>query len=170
MKRLIVELPDKQYENIIALAATNIVIGGRFPYKGIVQYAINAIKKAEIIDDKAADEEATTKKDLGVDCISRKQAQDEVYWKCQRWSLSKAGGGYGQDVWNDYMISSKDAMQVLKELPSVYPKSDKPSGKWIDELMLYIQDRYHKSDDEWVQYELKELSKKIKELQNEKNT
>ena len=58
------------------------------------------------------------------DCISRKRAQDEVYWKCQRWSLSKASNGFGQDVWNDYMISSKDAMQVLKELSSVYPKNE----------------------------------------------
>ena len=76
-------------------------------------------------------QEPTPKKDLAVvseckleDCISRKQAQDEIYRKCQRWSLSKANYSCGQDVWNDYMISSKDAMQVLRELPSVYPKSD----------------------------------------------
>lgn len=51
MKRLIVELPDEEYENIITLASANI---GRFPYKGIVMYALNAIRRAEIIDDKAA--------------------------------------------------------------------------------------------------------------------
>ena len=54
MKRLMVELPDEQYENIIALTAANI---GRIPYKGIVMYALNAIRRAEIIDDKAADKE-----------------------------------------------------------------------------------------------------------------
>ena len=64
MKRLIVELPDEEYENIITLAAVNIGRGGRFPYKGIVMYALNAIRRAEIIDDKAADEEATTKNNL----------------------------------------------------------------------------------------------------------
>lgn len=53
MKRLIVELPEKEYKNIITLASANI---GRFPYKGIVMYALNAIRRAEIIDDKAADE------------------------------------------------------------------------------------------------------------------
>lgn len=53
---MIVEIPDKQYENIIALTAANIGRGGRFPYKGIVMYALNA-RRAEIIDDKAADKE-----------------------------------------------------------------------------------------------------------------
>lgn len=63
MKRLIVELPDEEYENIITLTAVSL---GRFPYKGIVMYALNAIRRAEIIDDKAADKEATTKIDLVV--------------------------------------------------------------------------------------------------------
>lgn len=44
----------EENENITTLAATNIR-GGRFPYKGIVMYALNAIRRAEIIDDKAAD-------------------------------------------------------------------------------------------------------------------
>lgn len=64
MKKLIVELSDHEYENIITLAAVNIGRGGRFPYKGIVMYALNAIRRAEIIDDKAADEEATTKNNI----------------------------------------------------------------------------------------------------------
>ena len=54
MKRLMVELPDEKYENIIALTAVSL---GRIPYKGIVMYALNAIRRAEIIDDKAADKE-----------------------------------------------------------------------------------------------------------------
>lgn len=75
MKRLIVELTDKQYENIITLASANI---GRFPYKAIVMYALNAIRRAEIIDDKTADEEATTKKDLGVDLPSVKPQEPKI--------------------------------------------------------------------------------------------
>lgn len=57
MPKLLIDIPDHQYNNIIALASANIVMGGRFPYKGIVLYAINAIKRAEIIDDKAEDKE-----------------------------------------------------------------------------------------------------------------
>ena len=41
-KRLIVELTDHQYNNILTCRSMNI---GRVPYKGIIMSAINAIKR-----------------------------------------------------------------------------------------------------------------------------
>ena len=49
------------------------------------------------------------------DCISREQAYESA--KCIFESNSEA--------------KAFCMMKMLKELPSIYPKSDKPSGKWI---------------------------------------
>ena len=40
--KLEIEIPEHQYNNIMAIDSVNI---GRVPYKGIIMYAINAIKK-----------------------------------------------------------------------------------------------------------------------------
>lgn len=40
-KRILIEIPEQQYNNIMALDSACL---GRIPYKGIVMYAVNAIK------------------------------------------------------------------------------------------------------------------------------
>ncbi len=42
--KLEIEIPEHQYNNIIALNSLSL---GRVPYKGIIMYAINAIKRAK---------------------------------------------------------------------------------------------------------------------------
>ena len=42
--QLLVNIPEHQYNNIIALNSLSL---GRVPYKGIIMYAINAIKRAK---------------------------------------------------------------------------------------------------------------------------
>ena len=64
--KLEIDIPEHQYNNIMALDSINL---GRVPYKGIIMYAINAIKRG-----KALQQEPTSKNDLGVDCISRAEA------------------------------------------------------------------------------------------------
>ena len=61
--KLEIDMPEHHYNNIIAFDSVSL---GRVPYKGIIMYAINAIKRG-----KALEQEPTTKNDLGVDCISR---------------------------------------------------------------------------------------------------
>lgn len=42
--KLEIDIPEHQYNNIIALKSLSL---GRVPYKGIIMYAINAIKRAK---------------------------------------------------------------------------------------------------------------------------
>ena len=42
--KLEIDIPEHQYNNIIALNSLSL---GRVPYKGIIMYAINAIKRAK---------------------------------------------------------------------------------------------------------------------------
>jgi len=45
--RLEIDIPEHQYNNIMAIKSINI---GRAPYKGIVMYAINAIKLGKVLE------------------------------------------------------------------------------------------------------------------------
>ena len=109
MKRLIVELPDEQYENIIALTAVNI---GRFPYKGIVMYALNAIKRAEIIDVKAADKEATTKIDLVVRQL--REEADYAYADFDEYKAETLGADADELPDDDFRYGLERAIEVIK--------------------------------------------------------
>ena len=42
------------------------------------------------------EQEATTKNDLGVDCISRTQAQTEIEMSASRYTIARERGGMGQ--------------------------------------------------------------------------
>jgi hypothetical protein len=107
MKRLIVEIPDEQYENIIALAAANI---GRVPYKGIVMYALNAIRRAEIIDDKAAD--ATTKIDLVVRQL--REEADYAYADFDEYKAEILGADADELPDDDFRYGLERAIEVIK--------------------------------------------------------
>lgn len=67
------------------------------------------------------EQEPTTKNNLAVDCIDRAQAQTEIQINARRYSIAKEFGGAGQVEWSDYLISIKDALGILRNLPSVIP-------------------------------------------------
>lgn len=72
------------------------------------------------------EQEPTTKNNLAVDCIERAQAQTEIQMNARRYSIAKEFGGAGQVEWSDYLISIKDALGILRNLPSVTPAT-----RWI---------------------------------------
>ena len=45
--KLEIDIPEHHYNNIIALDSVSL---GRVPYKGIIMYAINAIKQGKVLD------------------------------------------------------------------------------------------------------------------------
>ncbi len=45
--KLEIDIPKHQYNNIMALDSINL---GRVPYKGIIMYAINAIKRGRVLE------------------------------------------------------------------------------------------------------------------------
>lgn len=60
-KRLIVELTDTQYNNILTCRSINI---GRVPYKGIIMSAINAIKRGVQVPEEEESDLTQYQKDL----------------------------------------------------------------------------------------------------------
>ena len=107
MKRLIVELPDEEYENIITLTAVSL---GRVPYKGIVMYALNAIRRAEIIDDKAAD--ATTKIDLVVQQL--REEAEYAYADFDKYKAETLGADADELPDDDFRYGLERAIEVIK--------------------------------------------------------
>lgn len=75
--------------------------------------------------------EQTTKNDLGVNCISRAQAQTEIEMSASRYTIAKERGGMGQVEWSDQLIKVSDAVDIIRHLPSVTPQEPK-TGHWID--------------------------------------
>lgn len=73
-----------------------------------------------------------TKNDLGVDvpdnnvgnidCISRAQAQTKIEMNASRYTIARERGGMGQVEWSDQLIKVSDAVNIIRELPSVMPK------------------------------------------------
>lgn len=109
MKRLIVELPDEEYENIITLAAVSL---GRVPYKGIVMYALNAIRRAEIIDAKAADKETTTNIDLVVRQL--REEADYAYADFDEYKAEILGADADELPDDDFRYGLERAIEVIK--------------------------------------------------------
>lgn len=70
---------------------------------------------------------STTKKDLGVECISRTQAQTEIEMNASRYTIAKERGGMGQVEWSDQLIKVSDAVDIIRHLPSVTPQDP----RWI---------------------------------------
>ena len=77
------------------------------------------------------EQEPTTKNDLGVDCISRVDAQTEIEMNALRYTLAKERGGMGQVEWSDQLIKVSDAVDIIRNLPSVTPQEPK-TGHWIN--------------------------------------
>jgi len=64
----------------------------------------------------------TTKNDLAVDYIDRAQAQTEIEMNASRYTIAKERGGMGQVEWSDQLIKVSDAVDIIRNLPSVTPQ------------------------------------------------
>ena len=70
-------------------------------------------------------------KDFGeLDCISRAQTQTEIEMNASRYTIAKERGGMGQVEWSDQLIKVSDAVDIIRNLPSVTPQEPK-TGHWI---------------------------------------
>lgn len=86
----------------------------------------------------------TTKNDLGVDAILRAEAQTKIEMNASRYSIAKERGGMGQVEWSDQLIKVSDAVDIIRNLPSVTPQEPK-TGHWIDRD-VYDADRWKCSE------------------------
>lgn len=71
---------------------------------------------------KALEQEPITKNDLGVDAISRAQAQTKIEMNASRYTIARECGGMGQVEWSDQLIKVSDAVDIIRHLPSVTPQ------------------------------------------------
>ena len=83
------------------------------------------------------EQEPTTKNDLGVDCISRAQTQTEIEMNASRYTIAKERCGMGQVEWSDQLIKVSDAVDIIRNMPSVTPI--RPKGHWIETAEEYYK-------------------------------
>ena len=63
------------------------------------------------------------------DLIGRAEAQTAIQFAARRYTVAHEAHGEGQVVWSDNLINVTDAMNVLRDLPSVQP--ERKTGHWI---------------------------------------
>ena len=112
--KLEIDMPEHHYNSIIAFDSVSL---GRAPYKGIIMYAINAIKHGRTLE-----QESTTKNDLAGDCISRTDAIKGLGEQPYVWTDS--------DFEIQQLADWKTHKEMLENLPPVTPQKPK-TGKWI---------------------------------------
>ena len=56
------------------------------------------------------------------DLIGRAEAQTAIQFAARRYTVAHEAHGEGQVVWSDNLINVTDAMNVLRDLPSVQPE------------------------------------------------
>ena len=78
-----------------------------------------AIVEAE--DSELAKNSPKVDSDFG-DLISRAAAQTELMMKCERYTLARESHGMGHVEWSDELIDLSDAMDAIRDLPSVQPE------------------------------------------------
>lgn len=66
------------------------------------------------------------------DHISRADAVAKIQMNARRYSLAKEFGGMGQVEWSDFLISIEDALNILRDMPSV--KQESKTGHWIEQI------------------------------------
>ena len=64
------------------------------------------------------------------DLIGRAEAQTAIQFAAKRYTVAHEAHGEGQVVWSDNLINVTDAMNVLRDLPSVQP--ERKTGRWIE--------------------------------------
>ena len=60
------------------------------------------------------------------DLIGRAEAQTAIQFAARRYTVAHEAHGEGQVVWSDNLINVTDAMNVLRDLPSVQPEQ-----RWV---------------------------------------
>lgn len=85
------------------------------------------VKRADELARELEQIKSTTKNNLGVDCISRAQTQTEIEMNAFRYTLAKEHGGMGEVEWNSHLISIDDAVDIIRNMPSVTPQEP----RWI---------------------------------------
>ena len=63
------------------------------------------------------------------DLISRAEAQTAIQFAARRYIVAHEAHGEGQVVWSDNLINVTDAMNVLRDVPSIQP--ERKTGQWI---------------------------------------
>lgn len=83
------------------------------------------------------------KNDLGVDCVSRAQAQTKIEMNASRYTIARERGGMGQVEWSDQLIKVSDAVDIIRNLPSVTLQEPR-KGEWLrmSDLSEQEDDRY----------------------------
>jgi hypothetical protein len=59
------------------------------------------------------------------DLIGRAEAQTAIQFAARRYMVAHEAHGEGQVVWSDNLINVTDAMNVLRDLPSVQPETNR---------------------------------------------
>lgn len=72
-----------------------------------------------------------------MDLIERAAAQTELMMKCERYTLARESHGMGHVEWSSDLISVADAMDAIRDLPSVQPEP-----QWIP-----VEERLPKQDE-----------------------
>ena len=117
--RLEIDIPEHHYNNIMDLDSVSLE---RVPYKAIIMYAINAIKRG-----KALEQEPTAKNDLAV---------DKLLAGCEKMSFEI-------EIFNKPLrVVALDAVKnIVKGLPSVTPQEPQ-TFKWCTTCKEYDQEKH----------------------------
>lgn len=59
------------------------------------------------------------------DCIDRAEAMTEIQMNARKYTIAKEFNGMGEVEWSDYLISIKDALDILIKLPPATPTRKK---------------------------------------------
>lgn len=102
------------------------------------------------------------------DLIGRAEAQTAIQFAAKRYTVAHEAHGEGQVVWSDNLINVTDAMNVLRDLPSIQPERKTVFNRDIaieaicDEVMLWFDVSATKA------YEIAETAVKRIEVRMEK--
>lgn len=133
--RLEIDIPERQYNNIMDIYSMHL---GRAPYKGIIMYAINAIKHGKVLE-----QEPTTKNNLGVD---REQLKTMIRG-LTKWYVKRDNTEVGEPNTAVGLLYD-DVMFGIDRLPSVTPQLSVPEvtalAEWIEKLTKECEEAYNK--------------------------
>ena len=74
------------------------------------------------------------------DCIDRAEAQTVIQFGARRYTVAHEAHGEGRVVWSENLINVTDAMNALRDLPSVQPEPAIPIS-WIEKEIERLESR-----------------------------
>lgn len=124
--RLEIDIPEHHYNNIMAFDSVNL---GRVPYKGIIMYAINAIKHGKVLDQEPTDN-SFTKADIDaiVKAINEgwKLRVNEILDKIRAEILEDCG--YSKDYVGAFTYSTIKLKTVLQIIDKYKAETEAEDG------------------------------------------